>query len=275
MKLSTNGFIVVCLLLVFLFLGTLFAINRNWFDRGSVQQQPRIAAHSAPADPPPAKSIKRPDYKRQWTERGGVLRPRSDFAEERQEVESTEVNPVSNVGVSPKLPSDLNPNTRSIAAASKSGDFPSRLSVVIEPTPFDKQEYLNDPQPYLDTVEPGRVFQVLNRGPDTKPIGETGEQYFELLQGESAILRAVTDPGMPVTFYSSRLGQFENGLAVQTLPADENGIATATFTASAGTQGEIDIFAGSPTRSGNARYLIRVDVPDDSEGRPGPERLTN
>ena len=57
------------------------------------------------------------------------------------------------------------------------------------------------------------------------------------------------------------LGGFSNRLTTITVKADENGIAGATFTASGGTRGEIDIRAASPVHSDVARWLIEVVKP--------------
>ena len=254
MKLSTRTFTLICLIAILVVLSAITATSRNWLSRSRQADRRGDQVTSLRHQ---ATKINR----KNWRKMGGIDRPPVDFAKQSQPIPENSASPFSKAGFSPKLPVNLNANTRSIAEAASTGKFPERLSVMVEPPKFNKKEFSKSPQKYLDVVQPGRVFQVLPKGPDVKPIGEVGEQYFELIQGEMAVLKAKADPGMPVTFYSGRLGQFENGLTSQTLLADENGVATAKFKASTGTHGDIDIIAGSPTRSGNARYLVKVILP--------------
>ncbi len=168
----------------------------------------------------------------------------------------------SRVGRSPLLDPQLNENVESITEAINSKKHPERLSVMFEPAPFNRDEFLADPQAYLNIFEPGRAFQNLPSGSDAPRIKEIGQQYHEVLRGETAVLKTRVEPNMPVTFYSPRLGQFENQLPAITVQADENGLATARFKATPGTRGYIDIVAGSPTRRGQAKYLIKVVLPN-------------
>ena len=64
---------------------------------------------------------------------------------------------------------------------------------------------------------------------------------------------------MPVTLTSFGLGTFlRTGLATVTVPADGDGLASATWVATAGTVGNVSILAGSPERAGQVPFLITV-----------------
>ena len=86
-----------------------------------------------------------------------------------------------------------------------------------------------------------------------------------LVRGETAIFRAKTLPEMPVTFYSAKLGEFQNRLNAVSVVANEEGIAEASFKASGGTHGRINVIASSPVTSGQARYLVKVKLPAGAE----------
>ena len=78
---------------------------------------------------------------------------------------------------------------------------------------------------------------------------------------EKVLLEAKAEPGAPVTFYTPQVVEFSNRLTTQSVEAAEDGIARATFTATAGTQGLVDILAASPLNSGQLRYRVRVSLP--------------
>jgi hypothetical protein len=63
---------------------------------------------------------------------------------------------------------------------------------------------------------------------------------------------------MPVSFSSEGLGQFASGSSTITVAADAAGLATAAFTASAGTVGHCHIIAGSPVRAGTISFLVSI-----------------
>ncbi len=168
----------------------------------------------------------------------------------------------SNVGKSPGIKRDENPAVAAIVASIESNSNPERRTPFITPAPFSREEFLADPDAYLSLVEPGRVYQSLPHSEDVSSIKEVGNQYFRVLQGEGVVLQARVDPLMPVTFYSAKLGQFSNELTSITVRADEEGSVSATFKASGGTRGEIDVIASSPVHSGVARYVVNVLLPD-------------
>ena len=148
------------------------------------------------------------------------------------------------------------------AIVSEDDKLQSRTTAMIEAKPFDRAAYEKDPQPYLDEVEPGRIWQSADEGEGVTPIQPIGDFHRQLLQGESAPLSVKIDPNMPATFYSPRLGRFENQLTSVTVKADEQGFARATFTATPGSHGDVTVFVSSPVASGQARFLFDVIVPE-------------
>jgi hypothetical protein len=219
--------------------------------------QPAADPANSAADPPPSNPPEN------YLNIGGVDRPRSDI-----EVESAQKTDVKfedalnpNPGRTPEIDPNANPSTRSVAEAFGKKELAHRLSVLIPPPPFDRETYSKDLQTYLDTVEPGRVFQNLPYGPGVAPIERKSPYFYEVLQGETVVLEAKAEPGMPVTFYSNRLGQFANLLGTITVAADENGIARAEFKASDGTRESVEILAASPVNSGQVRYLVKINPP--------------
>lgn len=171
------------------------------------------------------------------------------------------------VGATVPLPLNHNPDVMSIANAFSAGtqsgvQHPERLSAFVSPPPFDRQAFLEAPDAYLHIVAPGRVFQAAQPGPGVSPIKRSGDYFHQILQGESVFLETITEPHMPVTYYSNRLGKFENDLTSITVQADSDGLARTQFTATPGTYGDLDLLAASPVRSSQARWLVRVRLPD-------------
>lgn len=169
--------------------------------------------------------------------------------------------PVYDYGTTPRVPRDANPNVRSVAEALDTGEHPERLSVLISPKPFDEAAYLADPQAYLDVVEPGRVWQVAQPGPDVARIRSLTPRLSRIEQGQTVTLRVEAIPGAPVTFTSFDLGAFENQLTSVTVRADAEGIARANFTGTPGTYNDVNIMAGSPMTSGQVRFIVNVEPP--------------
>lgn len=198
---------------------------------------------------------------------GGVDRPRTDVQVEQAPKSDVkyEGSLAPNPGRAPEIAPDSNPSTKSVAEAFEKKELAHRLSVLIPPPPFDREAYAKDRQAYLDLVEPGRVFQNLPHGPDVAPIERASPYFYEVLQGETVVLEAKAEPGMPVTFYSNRLGQFANLLGTMTVAADDNGIARAEFKASSGTRESAEILAASPVHSGQLRYLVKINLPPATE----------
>ncbi len=126
------------------------------------------------------------------------------------------------------------------------------------PKGWDREKYLNDPAAYLDLASPSRSVEPAQPAADVpmlEPVGGTSAQIPQL---GSCVLRVRTEPGMPATFTSWGLGSFTSGMPTITVAADEQGIAEASFTASAGTVGDCPIVCASPVRGGTIRFLVRV-----------------
>lgn len=195
---------------------------------------------------------------------GGVVRPKRDVVPAKKH-SNLELNrePLIPVGTIPSLKKDKNVYTQSVAQAIESNDqdLAYRLTPFKAAPKFDHGAYLADPESYLNEIAPGRIYDVLPDSFETPATRRVGRYRYKVLQGETIILRAKTEPEMPVTFYSSRLGSFNGGVSTVTVAADEQGIAQAEFKTTTGMYGEIDIVAASPVRSGQARYLVDVRLP--------------
>ncbi len=123
---------------------------------------------------------------------------------------------------------------------------------------FDRERYLADPQAYLDVASPTRALEPAQPAADVPMLEPVGAMAPTIAPGGSVVLRAKTDPGMPLNFMSSGLGSFDSGLTSISVAADEQGIAEARFTATRGTVGPCPIIAASPVRGGTIRFLVTV-----------------
>ena len=201
---------------------------------------------------------------------GGVRRKRSDI-QAKPNVKSKESSPHS--GGLPAIKVDANPNIESIVEAVKTGKHPERLSPLAKPTPFDPEAFTADPDAYLKVVEPGRVFQTAQPGPNVPVLIQDSPRIHRLVEGESARLRVRAAPKSPVSFTSFGGGQFQNQTNAITVRANDRGIGEVKFFASPGAVGNIEILAGSPTSTGQIRFLMRVELP--AEETAGPVEQTN
>ena len=198
---------------------------------------------------------------------GGVRRKASDFRPQG----SNDAPPVSgdaafDVGQTQPVALDANPHVKSVVEAIRNKNHPERLTPVIAPKPFPEEAFRENPEAYLNVVEPGRVFQTAQPGPNVPVLRATGPQFTTISQGESVKLRTVTLPRAPVTFTSFDLGRFaENQLTSVTVQADGRGIAEAEFQGVSGTFNRVNILAGSPVASGQIRFVVEVEVPGMNE----------
>lgn len=159
-----------------------------------------------------------------------------------------------------------NPQVSSVIEALKTGKHPERLNPLIAPKPFDASAYRSDRKAYLDTAEPGRVFQRLPdsaaEAPFIRPVTPFSQ---DVRQGESVTITVKAAPGYPVTFTSFDAGAFENGLTTMTVEADAGGAASVRFLGMPGTVLASNILAASPMSRGQARFqmntLVRTDTP--------------
>jgi hypothetical protein len=170
-------------------------------------------------------------------------------------------------GVTPGVPADRNPQVALVVQAVKEKTHPERLSVLIQPPPFDRAAFEKAPDKYLNTIEPGRVFQPAQPGPGVPRLLPHSPRLQRVVQGESVYLEVGGVPGMPVTFTSFDLGAFENDLNSITVRADERGRARVKFTATPGTISDINILAASPVTSGQVKYVVNVRLPEAASGQ--------
>jgi hypothetical protein len=142
------------------------------------------------------------------------------------------------------------------------------LTPLVLPAPFDRVRWGNDPSyktAYLQGVEPGRVFQTADEGPDypvIKAISSIGGGNVGLFQKVSAFsvveLKVTAKEATPVTFYCTGEGFFaENGKNSITVKADGIGTAKVHFNAPA--SGRIPILVGCPMAVGQVRYVIQIE----------------
>lgn len=209
----------------------------------------------------PDEKVKKREIPDDYEVIGDVARPLSDV----KKIVDKEVKPATNrldPGVVPRVKKTTNLYTKSVAEAIGKPELAHRLSALISPPKFDLETYQANPEKYLTTIEPGRVNQFLPSSEEVVPIKRTSRYFSRVLQGEKVILTANAEANMPVTFYSPRLGQFQNQLSTITVAANDEGVARAEFKASSGTRGDIEIFASSPVHSGRARYLVQVQLPE-------------
>ena len=54
----------------------------------------------------------------------------------------------------------------------------------MQPQPFDSAAYAADPEAYLSVVEPGRVFQSAEPGPDVTRLDPASSLYAYVTQGD-------------------------------------------------------------------------------------------
>lgn len=193
---------------------------------------------------------------------GGIERPASDVrVVEQKTPDSKRTHRTRKQGFSPSVSPDANEQVESLFAALEDRSQPSRFSSFAPPEPFDREAYEANPDKYLATIEPSRVYAPAQPGPDVPVIRSSGSRFHRLSQGESVRLQVVASAGAPVTFHSSRLGQFENQLTSITVKANEEGVAQATFTASGGTIDEVPVLAASSLTSGQVSFTLLVSVP--------------
>lgn len=241
---------------VLLLFGALAAERIGLFEKPPAARQPE-------PDPKPVELPKR-TLAQGEVERGGVFRNQRDV-EPGKPIDLPDYGDNAlgkRVGSAPPVAPDANPHTRSVAEALKEpAKFPERLSSMHAAKEFDKAAFESDPETYLTTVEPGRIWQAKSPGEDVSPLKRRGGGYYQVIQGESVQLQVEAEPGAPVTFHSFKLGQFDNLLTTMTVRADEEGIASVNFTATKGTFGELDLIAASPLTSGQARFVVNVNLP--------------
>lgn len=193
-----------------------------------------------------------------WVVVGGIARPKSDVA--FSESNSAAMPQIPDYGLQPDVDPNSNPGTQSVYEALASADAPERLSPFLPAKPFDEDRFSENPKEYLNIVEPSRVWQSAQPGPNIPVLVPKSETYQQMKQGEVVALKVLTLPGKPVTFTSFDLGAFQNDLNSISVAADESGIATANFSAPPGTIAQVNVLAASPVASSNVRFSIFVSL---------------
>ncbi|MEL7499553.1 MAG: hypothetical protein AAFN77_18260 [Planctomycetota bacterium] len=194
---------------------------------------------------------------------GGVLRPKRDLAAAKPRVTAGEKNPIRHPGRALVLNGDENPQVAGLFEELQQEDAPQAAkSALYKPKPFDLKEYQKDPQAYVDKIRPGRVFQSAEPGPGVTPLVADGPTYAQVIQGEKVVLKVKAEKGMPVTFHTNQLGNFDNLLRTVTVVADDDGIAQATYLAGSGTVNFINILAASPIHSEDVLFIVDVSLPE-------------
>ena len=162
--------------------------------------------------------------------------------------------------ISGLTPANLAAQQASVVEAARGKHHPERLSPLVPPTPFDAAAYARDPAPYLNVVEPGRVWQVQPAGPGVPALAAESPASLVVGAHGGTTLVARSAAGDPVTFTSLDKGVFANGLTSITVPADAQGRARAYWQVDPGTTGGVRVLAGSPLASGTLTYRIDIDA---------------
>ncbi len=197
---------------------------------------------------------------------GGVKRLASDVAKAEQPDKDKDRDP-NNYGIAPSVPADLNPNVKSVVDGVRN-KHPERVSTLMRPAAFDARAYHADPEKYLTTIEPGRVFQPAQPGKSVKRLAAISPYLQRVAQGQSIVLKVRAPAGAPVTFTSFDMGEFSNRLTSITVAANEQGIAHSQFFGTPGTIADVNILAASPLASGQAKFVARVFMPDLAANEP-------
>jgi hypothetical protein len=200
-----------------------------------------------------------------FVEVGGVKRPKRDVAFDAvsKAPEPSTKSPFRHPGTAPAVPKEANADVSGLyAELDKEKPNKAAVSSLFAPEPFDQKKYEADKQAWLTQIRPGRAFDPAQPSPEVKPIASASKTFQQVVQGEKVLLSVKAEPGSPVTFYTPQVGEFSNRLTSQSVEASPEGIATATFTATAGTQGLVDILAASPVNSGQLKYRVRVVLPE-------------
>ena len=165
------------------------------------------------------------------------------------------------VGATPVIAAEMNANQRSVVEAVRTGKHPERLTLAVDPAPFDPAAYARDAREYLSVVEPARVYQTAPAGPDAVPLRAVVDHTIRLPAGGSTSLTVIGKPHAPVSWSVLDGGTLSNGLASITVQADAEGRATTTYTATPGTVDEVQILVGSPMTVGTLTLTVEVDDP--------------
>ena len=119
---------------------------------------------------------------------------------------------------------------------------------------------------YAQTAEPSRVYDTLDPGPGLPVLQIASPAFVEVQPGEQVELSVRAIPGAPVSYASAEGGCLQNGLNAVTVIADEDGLATAVFTATSDVVGEVAVAVGCPLTCGRGSFLLVVPDPSQETG---------
>ena len=169
--------------------------------------------------------------------------------------------PLEDGGHSQAVQGDRNAQTAAIRETLLTGKHPERVSALLPPKPFDRAAFEADPAPYLNLVEPGRVFQAAQPAKDVPELSTQSPAMTRIARNGEVSLTVKGAPLAPVSFTSFDMGTFkENRLNCITVRADKTGVASVTFVGSAGAINDCNILAGSPMASGQVRFTVTIEV---------------
>jgi len=199
---------------------------------------------------------------------GGVRRPDADLPvadQDRDKADAEESKDSSDrgYGSSPLIDPDANPQVAAVVKASQEGNRPELLSPAIPAKPFDLVAYQKNPQAWLDSPEPGRVFQPAQPSPETPVLRRRSDYRLPVVQGETVRLAVHAAAGVPVAFTAFDLGVFPNQLTAITVVAGDDGVASTEFLATPGTINDVNILAASPMASGQVKFVVNVSLPEN------------
>lgn len=185
--------------------------------------------------------------------------------------------PPPEVFAEPALRPDPRACAASVAEAQDGGQHPERLSVQIQPPPYRRTRDPAELQRYLDTIEPGRVFQTADPASGAMQLTLVGSGATTVIPRlGSATLAVRTVPDAPCTFLATEGGAFaETGLACATVQANADGIARATYRADAGTIDDATILIGSPEAVGTQTLIVHVHHPESFMPAPAASSTTH
>lgn len=199
---------------------------------------------------------------------GGVQRPASDVKAAKASNRISTSAPLKPEGGVPDVAGNANPEVKLVYDALKEKRNPELLSSSVISHDFNKQEFDADPaayaQKYASRPEPGRVFAPAQPGEGVTALKSVGARLHRVQQGESVRLSVQAVPNAPVTFTSFSAGQFANLLSSQTVVANADGLAEATYTATSGTKKQVRILAASPLTADQVAFTVSVKLPTDS-----------
>ena len=271
-----NKFSLAALLIIVFAIGAMLLAKNGFLTQDPIQVGDRLVEEREPA---------KPADKRQATSKplsellgvseeemvivGDIKRPKRDvegFKSDPAEYKTKNLYPYP--GKSPALDPNQNAEVAGlfseIQKTKTEGKFDSAKSAYFKPEPFNQTEFESNPQAYLQKVRPGRVFYPAQPGADVAPLVSNSKPFHTVLQGETVLIEVEASAGAPISFYTPDIGSFSNGLKSITKAADENGLATAAYTAGPGTQGLMRILAASPVHSGQLRYRVNVMLPENN-----------